>query len=314
MNKKILIIDDEGSEYECLKACFEDTYLVLPEDYSGMAKAVDPNCEGEGVKEYVKRQIQKNYQDIGLILCDIAGAHGGDPSWGPDIIESIREIEIQEFPKWTEQVPIIALTQYADPNIKIDVVGDKRADFVLSKPKSETDKTILKQTVNKSMNNFEKFIIMNKPKEKVFIVHGHDAKVKETVARFLEKLNLDAVILHEQPDYGATIIEKIERYAADASYAVVLYTACDLGREKNETDLKPRARQNVVFEHGYMISKLGREKVCALVDKDVTPPGDMDGVIFVRFDESGAWKNELVKNMKPVMKLDRDKILEALCH
>ena len=36
-----------------------------------------------------------------------------------------------------------------------------------------------------------------------------------------------------------------------------------------DTDLKPRARQNVVFEHGYLIGKLGRNKVCALVKEEV---------------------------------------------
>ncbi len=38
----------------------------------------------------------------------------------------------------------------------------------------------------------------------------------------------EAIILHEQPDAGRTIIEKFEDYA-DVSFAVILYTGCDLG-------------------------------------------------------------------------------------
>lgn len=42
---------------------------------------------------------------------------------------------------------------------------------------------------------------------KVFIVHGHDNEAVQELARCLEKAELDAVVLHEQPDNGLTIIE-----------------------------------------------------------------------------------------------------------
>jgi histidinol-phosphate/aromatic aminotransferase/cobyric acid decarboxylase-like protein len=60
------------------------------------------------------------------------------------------------------------------------------------------------------------------------------------------------------------VIEKIEENT-DVAYALVLYTACDLGRAKTESKSHPRARQNVVFEHGYLIAKLGRERVAAIL-------------------------------------------------
>jgi hypothetical protein len=84
--------------------------------------------------------------------------------------------------------------------------------------------------------------------QKVFLVHGHDDGTKETVARFLSKIGLEPVILHEQPNKGRTIIEKFQDYS-DVSYAIVLLTPDDIGAafKKKET-LSPRARQNVVFE------------------------------------------------------------------
>ena len=136
---------------------------------------------------------------------------------------------------------------------------------------------------------------------KVFIVHGHDNAAIQEMARTLEKGGFEAIILHEQPDSGLTIIEKIERYS-DVDFAVVLYTECDLGRAK-ETDQKDeryRARQNVVFEHGYLIGKLGRDHVCALVKGNVETPGDISGVVYVSMDSAGAWKMQLGKNMRAV--------------
>lgn len=137
-------------------------------------------------------------------------------------------------------------------------------------------------------------------KRKVFIVHGRDNAAKQEVARFVEALGLIPIILHEQASGGLTIIEKIERYSNDADFALVLYTPCDLGHGIHETDLptKNRARQNVVFEHGYLMAKLGRENVCALVKGSVETPNDVSGVVYVDLDASGAWKNEIAKELK----------------
>lgn len=99
-------------------------------------------------------------------------------------------------------------------------------------------------------------------------MHGHDESVKISVARFLERLDLKPIILHEQASGGATIIEKIENNA-DVGFGIVLYTPCDLGKAKASDELQMRARQNVVFEHGYLIGRLGRSNVCALVKDDI---------------------------------------------
>jgi hypothetical protein len=83
--------------------------------------------------------------------------------------------------------------------------------------------------------------------KKVFVVHGHDNGVKETVARFLQKVGLEPVILHEQANVGRTIIEKFEAHA-DVAFAVVLLTPDDRGGTAWDPVEKytPRARQNVM--------------------------------------------------------------------
>lgn len=133
---------------------------------------------------------------------------------------------------------------------------------------------------------------------KVFIVHGHDGGAKNEVARFIEKLGFEAKILHEQVDSGATIIEKLEKHT-DVGFAIVLYTACDIGGVKSQpANLKPRARQNVVFEHGLLIGKIGRKNVVALVKGDIEIPNDISGVVYKSMDTGGAWKYNIAKEMK----------------
>lgn len=141
--------------------------------------------------------------------------------------------------------------------------------------------------------------VVTRNKRKVFIVHGRDNETKQEVARFIEKVGLQSIILHEQASAGMTIIEKIERYSNEADFALVLYTPCDHGRGVLETKIHPknRARQNVVFEHGYLMAKLGRENVCALVKGEIETPNDISGVVYVNFDGKGAWKSEVSKEL-----------------
>ncbi|WP_411991233.1 TIR domain-containing protein [Agarivorans sp. DSG3-1] len=137
-------------------------------------------------------------------------------------------------------------------------------------------------------------------KRKVFIVHGRDNEAKQEVSRFIESLGLEAIVLHEQASSGMTIIEKIEHYSNDADFALVLYTACDKGRGASETTVpaRDRARQNVVFEHGYLMAKLGRENVCSLVKGQIETPNDISGVVYIELDGFGAWKNDVSKELK----------------
>lgn len=141
--------------------------------------------------------------------------------------------------------------------------------------------------------------VVTRNKRKVFIVHGRDNETKQEVARFIEKVGLQSIILHEQASVGMTIIEKIERYSNEADFALVLYTPCDHGRGVHESKIPPknRARQNVVLEHGYLMAKLGRENVCALVKGEIETPNDISGVVYVSFDAQGAWKIEVSKEL-----------------
>ena len=147
---------------------------------------------------------------------------------------------------------------------------------------------------------------------KVFVIHGHDESAREMVARFLERLELDPVILHEQPNEGQTIIEKFEEHA-DVGFAVVLLTPDDKGKAKDAgPDLRPRARQNVVFEFGYFIGKLGRKKVCALVKSDIERPSDSDGLLYIPLDSNDGWQFRLLRELNAAgLRVDANKALSS---
>lgn len=133
---------------------------------------------------------------------------------------------------------------------------------------------------------------------RVFVVHGRDLGVKDTVARFLESLELNPVVLQEQANEGRTIIEKFEDFS-DVGYAVVLCTPDDVGALASEQEnLRPRPRQNVVLEWGFFFGRLGRNRVCALLKEDVEIPSDYAGVVYIKLDELGAWQMELAREMR----------------
>jgi predicted nucleotide-binding protein len=133
---------------------------------------------------------------------------------------------------------------------------------------------------------------------RVFIVHGRDEGAKQSVARFIERLSLEPIILHEQPNQGRTIIQKFEDYA-DVGFAVVLLTPDDLcASNKSKKAQESRARQNVIFELGYFIGKLGRSSVCALYEEGVTVPSDYQGVLYIPLDTENGWQLKLAKEIK----------------
>jgi predicted nucleotide-binding protein len=134
---------------------------------------------------------------------------------------------------------------------------------------------------------------------RVFLVHGHNQSTLQSCARFIEKLELPVTILGEEPNKGRTIFEKFLDYS-DVGFAVVLLTADDRGGRADQSyeEQSLRARQNVIFELGFFIGQLGRDRVCALYENGVEIPSDYQGVAFVPLDPRQAWRFELAKEMK----------------
>ena len=143
--------------------------------------------------------------------------------------------------------------------------------------------------------------------KKVFIVHGHDNALKQEVARMVEKQGLEAIILSEQANRGKTIIEKFEENV-DVGAAICLFTGDDYGKAKDATSENLRARQNVVFEAGYFMGKLGREKVILIADANIEVPSDLQGVVYT---SKNMWQTDVLRELKAIgYKVDFNKLFE----
>lgn len=122
--------------------------------------------------------------------------------------------------------------------------------------------------------------------DSVFIVHGHDHALKAELEVFLSEIGLNPIVLHRQPDEGLTVIEKFERHA-NVPFAFVLltpddfaYSAAEADKPEPERKVEFRARQNVVFEMGFFVGKLGRSGVCCIYKSDVALPSDLAGLVY----------------------------------
>lgn len=134
---------------------------------------------------------------------------------------------------------------------------------------------------------------------KIFLIHGQDNEMKTDVTQTLQKLDLDPIILHEKPNRGRTLIEKISDYA-HVSFAVVLLSPDDLAypEEKTPDEAKYRAEQNVIFELGYFLGRLGRQNVIAIYrkKKDFEIPNDYNGVLWIEY--KSGWYFKLINELQ----------------
>ena len=150
-----------------------------------------------------------------------------------------------------------------------------------------------------------------KASQKVFTVHGHDEAAKHAVARFIERLGLEAIILDEQSGGLQAIIDKFEEQAEDIVFAIILLTPDDVGAAKAEkNELQPRARQNVILELGYFIGKLNRNQICLLYKESVELPSDIRGLSYILMDDYDGWQLKLAREMKSAkLPIDANKLL-----
>ncbi|MEY2369853.1 TIR domain-containing protein [Lysinibacillus capsici] len=150
---------------------------------------------------------------------------------------------------------------------------------------------ILEEALNfKKENNKEVKKESKYPKQRVFVVHGRDNNAVLEVESILNRADLEPVVLHRGTNNGLTLIEKFEKYS-NVDYAIVILTPDDIGAlyidgPLTSLDLKFRARQNVLFELGFFFGRLGRANVCCLIKNTVEKPSDIDGIVYIPYQNS----------------------------
>lgn len=199
-----------------------------------------------------------------------------------------------EYIGWKTRVRTILESQFGfdsqvmkniDQGEKVGVIGGsyehffQAHGFYLGAIKAGIDLIDIKPS--KSLKKENSFL-----SNKIFIVHGHDELLKNQTESLLRGFGLEPIILHQKPDEGLTIIEKLEKHS-NVGYAFILLTPDDTGypnteasKPENERKIELRARQNVIFEFGYFAGKLQRNRVCCLYKEGVELPTDLDGIIY----------------------------------
>jgi len=151
-------------------------------------------------------------------------------------------------------------------------------------------------------------------KRRVIVVCGTDDDMKKALTHALSKLWLIPVLLCEEPSHGRKLMERYTDYA-DVGFAVVLLSPDDFGYAKNaeSTTRKLRPRQEVVFELGFLLGKLGRGNVLVFFKEclNFEVPTDFEGMKTVAFDQLDSWKLALIRELgNSGYSVDADRILK----
>lgn len=173
--------------------------------------------------------------------------------------------------------------------------SDGKSELLILLKTMIKDYSLISEEEKRQKTRKAKSETIRKSKSKIFIVHGHDEKLKFEVAEWLHSLDIEPIILHLQPNAGLnSVLAKIESNS-DVAAAIVLFTADDLGQTKTEDDLHVRARQNVVFEAGYFVGKLGAGHVILLHEPMVELPSDLSGILYI--PTNSQWKEDIRKEL-----------------
>jgi hypothetical protein len=105
--------------------------------------------------------------------------------------------------------------------------------------------------------------------------------VAQQLERRLSRL-ADIVLWRDAFKPGDVVIERLHTEALACDYAVLVATADDLTFMRGRSS--KTARDNVIFEAGLFIGRLGLKRAFVVCDKNARGPTDLNGVTFVMFD------------------------------
>jgi predicted nucleotide-binding protein len=150
---------------------------------------------------------------------------------------------------------------------------------------------------------------------RIFVISGADDEMTHALTGALSRLSLTPLVMCEEPSQGKKIVENFSTDYADVAFAVVLLSPDDFVYAKNEaaTKRKLRPRQEVVFELGFLLGKLGRSNVLVLERecKNFDSPTVFEGMKVTAFDDRDSWKLALIRELTNCgYNVDPDRILK----
>lgn len=272
-----------GFTYEYIDVdSLQQNLITMKAKLHGLLFEIDPNATAE-IKE--EKQTMANYQ-MGKKQKKLLADYAKIKQCTAD--NMAITIQAEDYPKYKDTLDYMVEYEYIT-EIDIDFGANhmyyKQPSFEAFTENILTMELEEDEPMPQTYNN-----------KKVFVVHGHDHQLLDEVELLLRRIGLEPVIVKNEANSGRTIIQKITDLS-DVGFGIILYTCCDEGRKKGEAVLNDRARQNVIFEHGYLYAKLGPGRVAALNDSGIEVPSDLAGVLYVPRSASD-WKNQLMREMR----------------
>lgn len=271
----------------------------------------------EEVKGLLEKQIQAAEPILSMQVSKIAKTDydllGMPRSRGFKYDKAQQDEFLRQYDAWDNMCREILIRSFEHPNNKDLAEYDRNSLRYVISDVVEENKTSIRDKIAYLQGFIQRLNLIpckvasqenmaenpiKKVSKNVFIVHGHDSNTRNEAELLVKQLGFEPVILFKKPNMGDTILEKLLRESSEAAFAIVLYTRCDEGKAVEEADLKPRARQNVVFEHGLMCGLLGRKNVVALVEEGVEIPGDLSGIVYITLDSAKRWQFDVAREMK----------------
>jgi predicted nucleotide-binding protein len=126
----------------------------------------------------------------------------------------------------------------------------------------------------------QKYRVLEPGSQKILLSKSaSDEATASAIIRFLRSLGLDVITVADIPSHGRTLVEKFE-HLVDSSVAAVVI----IGPQGDPYHIRSGRRENVVFELGYLMGKLGRERVVVIVTKGAELPSDLAGLGYLIID------------------------------
>ena len=121
-------------------------------------------------------------------------------------------------------------------------------------------------------------------KGNIFIVHGHNGKLKDYLSKQLEKMGFHPIILSNEEDSGIALFDKFEKYANRCVKAIILMTKDDCVNK--DDSIYYQARPNVFIELGYFLHMIKRTDIIVVCEKGVKIPSDIHGVCYIEYEDN----------------------------
>jgi len=135
---------------------------------------------------------------------------------------------------------------------------------------------------------------------RIIVVSGTDEKMKQTITGALRKLGLGTIVMSEEPSQGKKIVNRFADYD-DVEFAVVLLSPDLYVYPKGEeaTKRKRVPKQDVILMFGFLLGKLGKDKVLAFYREspNFVFPIEFEGVKFTAIDDRDSWKLALIREL-----------------